>query len=83
MSVRFKLEFAQAPLPLDLLLERSDEQSVAWRTETFPPHWVGATVRWDVEPRDGGETVEFRHAGFDDDAGPAGWPTRGVRSWWR
>ena len=63
-----KLEFAQAPLPFDLRLERSDEQTVGWRTETFPPHWVGTTVRWDVEARDGGATVEFRHAGFDDDA---------------
>jgi hypothetical protein len=39
-----------------------------WRTQTFPPHWVGTTVRWDVEPRDDGSTVSFRHAGFTDDA---------------
>ena len=63
-----ELEFAVAPLPFDLRLERSDEHAVVWRTETFPPHWVGTTVRWDVEPRDGGSTVSFRHAGFDDDA---------------
>src|SRR5882762_1600970 len=37
------------------------------RTETFPPHWVGTTVRWDVDARDGGSTVAFRHAGFDDE----------------
>ncbi len=63
-----ELEFAVAPLPFDLRLERSDEHTVVWRTETFPPHWVGTTVSWDVEPRDGGSTVSFRHAGFDDDA---------------
>ena len=62
-----KLEFAQAPAPFDLRLEQSDERTVAWRTETFPPQWVGTTVRWDVEPRDGGSTVQFRHAGFDDE----------------
>jgi uncharacterized protein YndB with AHSA1/START domain len=62
-----KLEFAQAPLPFDMRLEQSDERTVAWRTETFPPHWVGTTVRWDVEARDGGSTVQFRHAGFDDE----------------
>ncbi len=62
-----KLEFAVAPLPFDLRLEQSDERTVVWRTETFPPHWVGTTVRWDVQPRDGGSTVSFRHAGFDDD----------------
>jgi hypothetical protein len=41
--------------------------TVAWRTERFPPHWVGTTIRWDVEPRDDGSTVNFRHDGFTDD----------------
>jgi uncharacterized protein YndB with AHSA1/START domain len=62
-----KLEFPMAPLPFDLRLEQSDERTVLWRTETFPPHWVGTTVRWDVEPRDDGSTVSFRHAGFTDE----------------
>jgi uncharacterized protein YndB with AHSA1/START domain len=62
-----KLEFAIAPAPFDLRLEQSDESSVVWRTETFPPHWVGTTVHWDVEQREGGATVSFRHAGFTDD----------------
>ena len=69
-----KLEFPErAPLPFDLRLEQSDQRTVVWRTQTFPPHWVGTTVRWDVEPRDDGSTVAFRHAGFtdDDDAGRA------------
>jgi hypothetical protein len=61
-----RVEFAIAPLPFDLRLEQSDEQTVVWRTETFPPHWVGTTVRWDVEPSDAGATVNFRHAGFTD-----------------
>src|SRR4051812_44865782 len=58
-----KVEFAIAPAPFDLLLEQSDETTVVWRTQTFPPHWVGTTVRWDVEQREGGATVSFRHAG--------------------
>lgn len=62
-----KLEFAMAPLPFDLRLEQSDERTVVWRTETFPPHWVGTTVRWDVAAREEGSTVGFRHAGFTDD----------------
>lgn len=61
------LEFPIAPLPFDLRLEQSDERTVVWRTETFPPHWVGTTVRWEVDSRDGGSTVSFRHAGFTDD----------------
>jgi hypothetical protein len=66
-----KLEFAQAPLPFDLRLDQSDERTVVWRAQTFPPHWAGTTIRWDVEAREDGSTVAFRHAGFadDDDAG--------------
>jgi hypothetical protein len=62
-----KLGFAVAPLPFDLRLEQSDDRTVAWRTESFPPHWVGTTIRWDVEPRDDGSTVNFGHDGFSDD----------------
>lgn len=66
-----RLGFAVAPAPFDLRLDRSDESGVAWSTESFPPHWVGTTIRWDVEPRDGGATVAFRHDGFAD-VGAAG-----------
>ena len=63
-----KLGFSVAPAPFDLRLEQSDDHTVAWRTETFPPHWVGTAIRWDVEARDGGSVVSFRHDGFDTDA---------------
>jgi hypothetical protein len=68
-----KLGFAIAPAPFDLLLEQSDPGTVMWRPQTFPPHWVGTTIRWDVESRGEGATVGFRHAGFaaDDDAAHA------------
>ena len=62
-----KLGFAIAPLPFDLRLEQSDQRCVVWRTETFPPHWVGTTVHWDVEASDNGSTVAFRHEGFSDE----------------
>ena len=62
-----KVEFAIAPAPFDLRLEQSDDATVVWRTETFPPHWVGTTIRWDIEPREDGATVSFRHAGFSDE----------------
>jgi hypothetical protein len=67
-----KVEFAIAPAPFDLRLEQSDERTVVWRPQTFPPHWVGTTIRWDVDAREGGgSTVMFRHAGFggDEEAG--------------
>lgn len=62
------VEFAQAPLPFDLRLEQSDERTVVWRTETFPPHWVGTSIHWNVTEREGGCTVDFRHAGLSDEA---------------
>ena len=62
-----ELGFPVAPLPFDLRLDQSDDRTVAWRTESFPPHWVGTTIRWDVEPRDEGSTVNFRHDGFTED----------------
>ena len=62
-----KVEFAVAPLPFDLRLEQSDESTVVWRTESFPPHWVGTTIRWNVDERDGGSTVRFRHGSFGND----------------
>jgi uncharacterized protein YndB with AHSA1/START domain len=62
-----KVEFAIAPLPFDLRLEQSDAHTVAWRTETFPPHWVGSRIRWDIEGRGGGSTVNFSHSGLNDD----------------
>ena len=62
------LGFSVAPVPFDLRLEQSDDQTVAWRIETFPPRLVGTTIRWDVEARDEGSSVSFRHDGFSDDA---------------
>src|SRR5918994_6297572 len=58
-----RLEFAIAPLPFDLRLDQSDERTVVWRAQTFPPHWVGTTIRWDVDASDAGSTVSFRHEG--------------------
>jgi hypothetical protein len=63
-----ELGFAIAPMPFDLRLEQSDERTVVWRTESFPPRWVGTSIRWDVDPREGGSSVAFRHDGFRDDA---------------
>lgn len=60
-------EAEKRPFVVRFELEQSDQQSVVWRTETFPPHWVGTTVRWDVEASDNGSTVSFQHEGFGDD----------------
>jgi hypothetical protein len=70
-----------APLPFDLRLEQYDDRTVVWRTETFPPHWVGTTVRLDVEARDAGSTVKLPPCRFAGDDRQAGSPIPGVRSW--
>ena len=64
-----QLGFAAAPAPFDLRIEESDERVVNWRTETFPPHWVGTSIRWEIDARDGGTVVGFRHVGFAGDVG--------------
>lgn len=61
------LEFPQAPLPFDLRLDQSDARTVVWRAQSFPPHWVGTTIRWDVDSNDAGSVVGFRHDGFTDE----------------
>ena len=61
------LGFAQAPAPFDLVLDESTDRTVVWRTETFPPHWIGTTVRWNVDAVDGGAMVRFRHGPFADE----------------
>ena len=76
-----ELGIRRGAAPFDLRLEQSDDQAVAWRTETFPPHWVGTTIRWDVEAREGGSSVSFRHDGFSDDATRATPHSPGARSW--
>jgi uncharacterized protein YndB with AHSA1/START domain len=62
-----ELSFSVAPKPFDLKLDQADDRTVVWHTESFPPHWVGTTIRWEVEPREVGSTVGFRHEGFKDD----------------
>ena len=63
LEVSFKI----APAPFDLRLEQSDERTIVWRTMTFPPHWVGTSITWNIEPNDAGTTVGFRHGGFTDE----------------
>ena len=74
VGATLRLGFKVAPVPFDLTLDQSDDSTVVWRTETFPPHWVGTTVRWDVEPTGTGANVRFRHGPFsdEDEAGMVG-----------
>jgi len=40
-----EVAFAVAPAPFDLLLEQSDDSTVVWRPQSFPPHWGQIMVR--------------------------------------
>jgi hypothetical protein len=62
-----KLGFPDAPLPFDLLLAQSDDKVIIWRTATFPPHWVGTDIRWEISGGDKTSTVTFRHGTFADE----------------
>jgi len=60
------LSFSMAPMPFDLRLEQADEERVAWRPLTFPPHWVGTEITWDLaaNPEGAGTRVFMRHGGW-------------------
>ena len=59
--------FPEAPLPFDLLLAKSDDKVIIWRTVTFPPQWVGTEIRWELSGGDGTSTVAFLHGTFADE----------------
>ena len=64
-----KPSFAAAPLPFDLRVDESTATRVVWRTLSFPPHWVGTEVRWELSdaPENAGTRVLFTHAGLHAD----------------
>ncbi|HKX14801.1 MAG TPA: hypothetical protein VJN19_06390 [Propionibacteriaceae bacterium] len=61
------LGFPNAPAPFDLVLSQSDDKMITWRTQTFPPQWVGTEIRWEISAGDGASTVTFRHGTFGDE----------------
>ena len=61
------LNFPDAPISFDLELTQSDEKMITWRTQSFPPQWVGTSIRWEIKGGNGTSTVAFRHGPFTDD----------------
>jgi hypothetical protein len=61
------LNFPDAPAAFDLELTQSDEKMITWRTQSFPPQWVGTSIRWEIKGGNGTSTVAFRHGPFTDD----------------
>jgi uncharacterized protein YndB with AHSA1/START domain len=62
--------FAQAPLPFQLTVEEVSAQRVRWSsTGDFPPHWVGTTITWTLNPENDGTLVHFSHDGWANDEG--------------
>jgi uncharacterized protein YndB with AHSA1/START domain len=64
---RLKLGFPDAPAAFDLVLTRSDDDVIGWRTESFPPQWIGTDIRWEISGSDKASTVAFRHGTFGDE----------------
>jgi uncharacterized protein YndB with AHSA1/START domain len=64
---KLTLGFPEAPVPFDLVLSQSDDKMITWRTATFPPHWVGTDIRWEIAGGDGTSTITFRHGAFADE----------------
>ena len=42
---------------------------VKWTCEGDVPEWTGTTLLWDIQPRDGGSTLNLVHAGWKSTAG--------------
>jgi uncharacterized protein YndB with AHSA1/START domain len=61
-----KPSFAVAPLPFDLRVDEANDQRVVWRPQSFPPHWVGTEIKFELSNNsDGaGTRVLFTHSGF-------------------
>ena len=70
-----KASFVGAPMPFDLRVEAANDRGVVWRTQSFPPNWVGTEVRFDLSqnPDGPGTRVLFTHAGFQQ--GDPGMPS--------
>ncbi|MCX4984316.1 SRPBCC domain-containing protein [Streptomyces sp. NBC_00572] len=60
--------FPGVPEPFRLRRDRADEGRVVWvNVGTFPPHWAGTTITWELTPTAEGTRVAFSHAGFPAD----------------
>jgi uncharacterized protein YndB with AHSA1/START domain len=61
------LGFREAPAPFDLVLTESEHDVISWRTQSFPPQWVGTEIQWQISAGDKTSTVAFRHGTFADE----------------
>lgn len=67
---QFRVGFQNAPLPFDLTVAESTEETVRWTGGQFPPHWQGTEVTWTFTPAsDGGTTVRLDHTGWSAEDG--------------
>ena len=61
------LGFPDAPALFDLVLTQADDEMISWSTATFPPQWVGTTIRWEISGGDEASTISFSHGAFSDE----------------
>jgi hypothetical protein len=64
---KLMLDFPDAPAPFDLVLTQSDDDVIGWRTQSFPPQWVGTDIRWQISAGEMSSRVAFRHGTFGDE----------------
>jgi uncharacterized protein YndB with AHSA1/START domain len=69
-----KPSFVEAPMPFDLRVDEMTDEKIVWRTQSFPPNWVGTAITWTLSdnPDGPGTRVLFSHSGFQ--SGDAGMP---------
>lgn len=65
-----RVGFQDAPMPFDLTISESTDETIRWTGGQFPPHWQGTEVVWTFSPNpDGGTTVRLDHTGWADEDG--------------
>jgi uncharacterized protein YndB with AHSA1/START domain len=57
-----------APLPFDLTVEESSDDHIVWRPVSFPPHWVGTRISWELNdtPERAATRVLLQHTSWRD-----------------
>ena len=58
-----KPSFKEAPMPFDLRVDEANDRRVVWRTQSFPPNWVGTEVRFELSDNPDGAGTRTLNSG--------------------
>jgi uncharacterized protein YndB with AHSA1/START domain len=60
-----KVAFPDAPMTFDFeVVEETAGERIAWRCLAGPPEWIGTTISYDIQTKEGETSVLFAHSGW-------------------